>query len=157
MSRGGIVLLLILICAPAGCYSYVPATPRTIAPAADVRVRLSPEHRAELQDFFGREMATLDGSVIDVDPTGLRLETITAGIGYGMRARPLTQQLTVPWNQIVELEEKQLNRARTAGGIVVAAAVLGAALYHIFGGTVGGTQLEPPSGGDQSLLPIPIR
>jgi hypothetical protein len=153
--KGRSVLALVVGMALPGCYSYLPATPQTLVPEAEVRVRPTLEYRAGLRSLLGTEPSTLQGTVVRSDGAELTLEIVTAGIQYGVRAQPLTQRLDIPWVQVIEVEERRLDRARTTGVAATAGALAIGALVYLIRMEVGGTPDDPPSGGDEARIPLP--
>jgi hypothetical protein len=155
--RGYSALALLLGATLTGCYSYLPTTPQALVPATEVRVRPTLEYRAGLRDLLGTEPTTLEGTVVGSGEGEMTIEIVTAGIQYGARARPLTQRIAVPWTQVLEVEEKRLDRARTTGVLAAAGGLAVAAVVYLIRLEAGGTPDGPPDGGDEARLPLPAR
>lgn len=139
-------------CLASGCYTYVPmGAPGGLASSSEVRVRPSAEYRAGLRSLLNFEPMTVQGRVLDVGEEGFRLEIVTASVEYGARGSPLTQQVVVPWSEVLVLEEKHFDRRRTsllAGTLAVLGSVV---VAFMLGGEAGGTLEAPPNGGDEAI------
>lgn len=156
-ARGRAVLVLLATVGAAGCSTYRPVSRAALVPAAEVRVRITREYGADLQSIFMVPPATLEGRVIRADGAGLLLETVTAGVQYGTRTRPLTQRISVPWPHVVEVEERRPDRARTALVAGAVGAVTLAAVLSLLDSDAGGTPPPGPGGNDEARLPASPR
>jgi len=135
-----------------GCYTYVPlADGGGLAVSSEVRVRPTAEYRADLRPLLNFEPTTLRGRVLEMEEGGFRLEIVSAGIEYGARGSPLTQQVMVPWSDVLELEEKRFDRSRTALLGVTLTTLAGVAVVFMLGGKAGGTVEPPPNGADETI------
>ena len=158
--RWWLVALLGWLPVGAGCYSYVATGAETLVPGDVVRLRVTPQEVARLDDLFSGE-PWYGGTTLF--STGLELmspfeEDGWIGgrfrfgqgdqLGVALRrpnASDRTVTLRIP--EVARLERQQLNRTRTAlllGGVLVGAVGLLQTIH--LGGNPGSTP-GPPSGG----------
>ncbi|MDH5758858.1 MAG: hypothetical protein OEZ65_04665 [Gemmatimonadota bacterium] len=127
-----------------GCFQYLPSTPQEIAPGQSVRVRLTPEEASRFADLRLASPRLLEGTVVDRSASAFMLDASVGGRAAGDGSVALSQRVNVPLSGIVEVERKEMDRARTSllvgGGVALATVMLVKA-----GGAFGGS--EPPSGG----------
>ena len=138
---------LLLLPGLAACYTYVPIEPAAVAPGASVRVRVSTAAAARIAPLLGgADSRVVAGTMIESAPGGMIVEIPTivpADIGSSFQT--LHQRVSIPRDELVELEARELDRFRTgslaaAVAIVVGTAVLKAlkrdpALEKLPGGT----------------------
>jgi hypothetical protein len=125
-----------------------------------VRAHLSPSQAAELADYLPSQAdRMIEGTVVENgrDELMLLVPVTTANI-RGVREK-LNQRLGIPFDGIVEIEQKELERGKTAmvsvGGVILTGLFLFETLGPGFGG--GNTGSEGPRPEDSIiLLRIPI-
>lgn len=143
--RANRILTISLLFVASGCYSYQATSLESLSPGEDVRLRLSQDEAARLQDLPLSQGRLLNAMVLDATGSELLFET-TVGVNDAQRGtRALTQRVSVAFREIVEVEQRSLDRLRTgtlAGG---AAALVGIVLYAQFRGSSGSD--GPPDGG----------
>ena len=106
-----------------GCYTYTPIESTALLPDAKVRARISAVEADRLREYLPNSDRLLEGVVIGTD-TGsvvLQVPAMTRETTGGLQV--LHQRVSISRAGILELESKQLNRART--GLVIG--VLGTA------------------------------
>lgn len=136
-----------------GCSVYEPLSPGTAPPVgADVRARLTTPGAVRISDRMGEPVREFEGMVLSAG---------SDSIGFGLLT---ASEYTRPWDsvdtlkvstlEIFEMEEKRLDRTRTAilvGGVGIVTGVVVAALFNASGGSEDG---DPPGPIDGALIPI---
>jgi hypothetical protein len=145
---------LVLAWTFAGCYRYLPVTPEAVPPGEAVRIRLTPEEAANFPDLRLTEGRLLEGRLFHASESMLTLET-TVGVNDPQRGtRALVQRVEIPRGAMVELERRELDRARTgflvAGGTAVVTAVVVSQLRK------GSGSDDPPGGGGVEATRVPL-
>ena len=109
----------------AACYTYAPIEPGVVQPGTGVRARVSASGAERLAPLLGttRESRVLSGTLVDVRSDTLIVQVPTvAQAAVGTSVEPLHQRLSIPRTELLELETRRLDRARTAavaGGVAV--------------------------------------
>jgi hypothetical protein len=143
-----------------GCYTYHPVGQADLRPEMPVRAHLSPSQAAELAEYLPSEADRLiEGTVVENgrDELMLLVPVTTANV-RGVREK-LNQRLGIPFDGIVEIEHKELDRGKTAvisvGGVILTGLFLFETLGPGFGG--GNSGSEGPRPEDSIILiRIPI-
>ncbi len=143
-----------------GCYKYVPATLDTTPVGSKVQALLSTEGQILLEERVGIYGQTVTGELLEVsgDSVLLAVRSTRASAGIGS----LYQRVDFSRSQILRIDQRQLDAARTTGLIAVAAGGLVLILSQVFGESNPG-QIEPPDDGtierifDGWVLRIPVR
>ena len=136
-----------------GCTVYVPLDPGTPPSAGtNVRARLTTPGALRVSDRVGSPVQEVEGEVLvsQGDSLGLRLMATTE---YG-RPWDAAEVLTLSTLEIYQLEEKRLDRKRTAflaGGVGVVSGVIVAALFN-----ASGSSKDNDPGGDIDAILIPF-
>jgi hypothetical protein len=132
-----------------GCYTYHPVGPADLRPEMPVRATLSPSQAAELADYLPSEADRLiEGTVLGNgrDELMLLVPVTTANV-RGIRQK-LNQRLEIPFDGIVEMEHKELDRWKTGivsvGGVLLTGIFLFETLGPGFGGNNGGSEGPRP-------------
>jgi hypothetical protein len=107
-----------------GCYSHVPVALESVPAGARVRARVSATEAERLEGVLGGERRTVGGVYRGREGAGLLLELPAVTGPTGQR---LTQRVSVSGDQVVEIELRRLDRARTYG-LVAALTAVGSAL-----------------------------
>jgi hypothetical protein len=138
-----------------GCYTYEPVRLGEIPVGADVRARVSADEAERLREVFGREDRLVDGTVVEDGTDGLLLDApVLSAVQRG--GETLSQRLSLPASEILEVELRQLDQVRT--GTLLGVAVAGA-VYLLVSQLEGGRgteerpELPPPT---EMRLPIRI-
>lgn len=106
-----------------GCFSYVPAEMGSVAPGEDVRAFLAMDQvAAGLAGLSNQPNSSVAGRLMREDGEQVVLRVPVAVQPFGSMSGPIGQDLIIPSRQIVQLERREFNRARTgvavAGGVV---------------------------------------
>jgi len=134
--------------AATGCYSYTVVAPGSVPPGTSVRAELSSEGVIRLEPVLGGLQRQVRGEVIDADGRQLLLLARTSGgVMDPGSAHFSRQRLVIEQGEILRLEQRQLEKARSAvfSGFV-ASALVGAALYFITGKSRGRDTTQPTDG-----------
>lgn len=136
-----------------GCFTYRPATVDRLEPGTTVRTLLTPQQVVELDGVVTVRERRLTGTVVQATDDRLLLDIRVASTGEGALARPLNQRIALPAAAVVDVEERVLDRWKTAlvvGG--VAAIVGGFVAWQIVEGDNSpvGDPKDPP---DASRIP----
>ena len=141
-----------------GCYKYVPATLDTTPVGSKVQALLSTEGQMLLEERVGIYGRTVTGELVEVtgDSVLLAVPSVRASTGLGS----LYQRVYFSRSQILRIDQRQLDAARTGGLIAVAAGGLVLILSQVFGESNPG-QIEPIDGGNDRIangwiLRIPV-
>ncbi len=143
--------------ATVGCYNYQPISPNEIAPATNVRLRLSGDAVERLRAGTNNEARLLDdfsvsGSVMRLNSDSLVLSVESSRSSDAM-TRPVTffQPVALLRSDLRAAEVRRLDRKRTTiTAVVLSALAIGAATYAIIhGGEASGT--SGPSGGPNEI------
>ena len=137
MARTGLILALLLT--GSGCARWVPAQLGTVPPGTDVRLRLSEEGAAQLEEMTGAGAAEVTGELLQWEPEVL-VSTVLAPTGA--RVDPgLRQRLVVDPANVVGIDVREVDRTRTGflvGGVVaVAGSAVVWAVVNIIRGSEG--------------------
>lgn len=148
MTRAGLILALLLTVS--GCARWVPAQLGTVPPGTDVRLRLSEEGAAQLEEMTGSGAAEVTGELLQWEPEVL-VSTVLAPTGA--RVDPsLRQRLVVDPANVVGIDVREVDRTRTGflvGGVVaVAGSAVVWAIVNIVRGSEG-APTTPPTDGPQ--------
>ena len=142
-----------------GCYKYVPATLDTTPVGSKVQALLSTEGQVLLEERVGIYGRTVAGELVEVagDSVLLAVPSVRASAGIGS----LYQRVYFSRSQILRIDQRQLDAARTTGLIAVVAGGLALILSQAFGESIPG-QIEPPGNGTDRIsngwiLRIPVR
>lgn len=144
------VAALFVLC---GCSVYLPLNPEALPPAGtNVRATLTTPGAVRISDRLGSPVREIEGEVLSFwgDSLGLSLMATTE---YG-RPWDSVDTLKLGTMEIFQLEEKRLDKRRTAflaGGIGVVSGVLIAALFRAATGSEDG---EPPGDPDAIVIPF---
>ena len=154
------VALILGVVASAGCYNYQPISPSEIAPATDVRVRLSGDAVERLRAGNNNEARLLDDFTVSGRVTRLSADSMVLSVesshSSDAMTRPVTffQPLALRRSDVRAADVRRLDRKRTTiTTVVLSALAIGAATYAILhGGEASGT--NGPSGGpNESRVP----
>ncbi len=132
------------LAASLGCYKYVPATLDTTPVGSRVQALLSTEGQILMEERVGIYGRTVTGELLEVagDSVLLAVRSARASAGLGS----LYQRVDFSRSQILRIDQRRLDAARTGGLIAVAAGGLALILSQVFGESNPG-QIEPGDGG----------
>jgi hypothetical protein len=148
--------LLGLIPLVSACYTYATIDPVAARAGDGVRARITPQAATRLAPLLGTgENRVLAGKLIENRAGDLIIEApAVVEVGVGSSIQSLYQRVSVARGDVIELEARRLDRART--GIVAAAAavvVTGAVIKAAAGGR--GKEGIPGGGGTDTRIPVP--
>jgi hypothetical protein len=152
MARASLLLFAVLL---TGCYSYVPQRPGEIPPGTEVRVHLSSDGARRVTETYPYVTGTIEG----------RLERWASDVEVsfpipptpGMVDRGLRNRIVIPQTDVVGIDLKQRDQARTAALSVGFGALVAVAAIGIFGGVFGGSTIDEPAPPEDILVPFWIR
>jgi hypothetical protein len=135
-----------------GCFSYIPARPGEVEAGVDVRARISPDASARIAPLLGAADARrLDGKLIELGGDTLIVEVPTVMLSNSEFGRTPNQRVSIARSDLVELEVRKLDRARTVGVVGGGALVLGVTLINALKGEPGKEPL-PGGGGTDAIV-----
>lgn len=157
MVRASLVLALLI--AVSGCARWVPARVGEVPVGTDIRLRLSDEGAAQLEELTGTPRSEVSGQLLEWGSEVMVSAALQAA-GAGANSSGLRQRFVVDEENIVGVDIRELDRARTGifvGGVAV---VAGSAIVWVVsqltgGGTAAPTD-PPPPGPSEPLVRIPI-
>lgn len=120
-------LLLVLLLALAGCYTYQPVGGVVPAPGERIRLDLSDEGSARISRRIGYPIQRLEGRVIEAEPSSLLLGVSWGGIYAGTPFEDRRDTLSFRESDYFRLERRRLNVARTGAfglGVVAVLAIV---------------------------------
>jgi hypothetical protein len=135
------------------CSVYLPLNSDTPPPVgADVRARLTTPGAVRISDLMGAPVREFEGEVLSVGADSIGFGLLTAS--EYTRPWDSVDTLRVATLEIFEMEEKRLDRTRTAflvGGVGIVTGVVIAAMFNASGGS---EDDDSPGGIDAVLIPI---
>ena len=135
----------------AACYTYTPIESGVARPGASVRARVTPSASGRIGPLIGATDARLViGTLVENNDGALIVEVATivpADAGTGIQA--LHQRVSIARSDLVELETRTLDRARTAAVTGAAVIVVGGGALRSFKGN--GSSEGQPTGGSTDL------
>lgn len=137
------------------CYTYAPATPAALQPGMGVRVRVNASTAERVAPLLGATDArVLSGKLID-NPSGTLIVEVPTVVqtGVGSATQSLYQRISLAPAEIVELESRRLDRARTTIVVGAAAAVAGSVAIAALRSNPG---LDHPPSGSSTDSRIPL-
>lgn len=143
MSVGRRCVLLLLLLSSPGCYSYRVTTLDALRPGDGVRVRISPEEAERLVAVRLSDDRLVMADVLEQSASTLLVETHAAPV-VAPGSRPLRQRISIPVQEIREVELREMDRLKTGlvGG-VIAAATAWLLIEQLQGGS-GQPDVDPP-------------
>ena len=152
MTRAGPILALLLTVS--GCARWVPAELGTVPAGADVRLRLSEDGAAQLEEITGARASEVTGELLQWEPEVL---VSTALAPTGAHVDPsLRQRLVVDPANVVGIDVREVDRTRTGflvGGVVaVAGSAVVWAVVNIIRGSEGAPTTSPTDGPQEPFV-----
>ena len=130
-----------------GCYHYIPATPDELAPAQDIRARVSLTQAEALEEILQRDNPrVINGTVVERSGESVVVDVPVTTDLQGDRLRTLRQRVTLPLNSIQELERRELARGRTYALVGASTALIAMAITGWVIQSEGGVGEELPPG-----------
>jgi len=104
-----------------GCYQYQSGSIATIRPSEIVHVALSPEASVSLASTIGPNATTIDGRVLSVNQTTLRLAVTQIARAVGPEEFLQNEPIEIPARGALEITVRSVDRMRSAlafGGLL---------------------------------------
>jgi hypothetical protein len=139
-----------------GCYTYVGTSLAQAPVGGTVRAHVTnaAADRAEAQ--LGYHSTTLDGRLVQRQSASQLLLRVPAQVyTSGAETRRFYQRIQLSASDVLELETRRLDVARTAGITALGVAVVAYIVTHVLGGHNGGG-VPPPSGGSPNPALVPV-
>lgn len=143
MRRG--FLIVALAFGATGCHTFQPATIADLTPGEDVRARVTGAFADSLSAVLSGDARVLEGSYVESNGSTVYIDVPVSSAYQGMRLQTLNQRIEVPATAFVDVERRELSRARTGLAIGAVLAAAGAILITQLSGDTGGGSL--PGGG----------
>ncbi|MCY3704241.1 MAG: hypothetical protein OXH08_01885 [Gammaproteobacteria bacterium] len=151
-------LLMALVILVSGCARWVPARVGDVPVGTDVRLRLSDEGAAQLEELTGTRRSEVAGQLLQWDSEVMVSAALQAA-GAGANSSSLRQRFVVDQEDILGVDIRELDRTRTGlfvGGVAV---VAGSAIVWVVSQLAGGGTAAtnpPPSGPSEPFVRIRI-
>ena len=138
-------MVLTVVAASTACYRYVPNTRSDLQVGEEVRVRLTSDGSAALQNLVGANVVAIDGRVTARSDTAYALSMGGTTKREGDSAVWSGEPVTVPRSAIAAVEHRVLHKKKTL--LMSAAGIAGAALVAVVVSAVSGGGSSGPDGG----------
>jgi hypothetical protein len=132
MNRLRNTLTLAAILPLAACYSYQTIPVDDVRPDLPVHLRVKPEAAEHLAQVAGYPTQDVDGRVISLERDTILLRVRSPLTAPANPDQQLYQRLDVPVSQLIEVQQRHLNRTKTYASVAVAAAGAGALAIWVF-------------------------
>jgi hypothetical protein len=144
------VLMLITAILP-GCYRYVPVTVESVSPSETVRARVASGAGSD-GTARPQEPRTLEGELLARDDAGFTLFVPAAVRQQGFFTENLRERVRVSSADVIGIERRELDRARTFVLLGAGTAAVVALVIETLSGETGGNTIDrtPPG-------PAPVR
>ncbi|TVP48492.1 MAG: hypothetical protein EA350_03245 [Gemmatimonadales bacterium] len=142
--------MLLLLVSVTACYRYSPLVGESPRPGEEVRLRLSGAASAELSDRVGRPIRSLEGRVLASPADSVVVDVGWGAIYAGTVFEGRRDTISFGREQLLEVDRKELSRARTTG-LAAAMAVAVVAVFRALGTGRGGSGGDPGGGGPPPL------
>lgn len=117
----------------AGCYSYEPVTLTPAPVRADVRLRITDRATADLREYLGPNVETLNGQLLAADSGNVGMAVRSIVMYNGAEQFWAGDRVTIPRTAVARVELRQFSLTRTAfltalslvGAVVLGDALLG--------------------------------
>ncbi len=143
------VLLSTSLLVTAGCFHYMPTRLGETSPGMDVRVQVSPDQAALLNQQLGTRGELIRGRLVDQFDEALLIETRVVG----SRTR-IYQRVRIPRGDVVGVEARKLAPVKTGFLIGVLTVTTSAVIAMVF--SQGTNQQEPLPDGIDNRIVIPL-
>jgi hypothetical protein len=152
--RGRGFLLVGALAATTGCYTYLPSAVNEVSPGTPVRIRLTAVEAGRLVEQRLTDSRVLTGTLVEGDAENLLVDTSVGHNDVERGMRSVVQRVSVPAHEILEIEQRQLDRGRT--GLVVGAGTVALGVVIALRSRGGGGGPDGPGGGAQESVRVPI-
>jgi hypothetical protein len=156
MKRLGYMLALVALFPAAACYSYHTIPVDDLQPDLPVRLRVKPEASEHVAQVTGYPTQDVQGRIVSLLRDTVLLAVRVPAAAQADVTQQLYQRLDIPVSQLIEVQQRQLNRTKTYVSVALAAAGAGAlALWAFTSSTLLGSQSTPPVI-NNSIAPPPL-
>ena len=142
-------LLMALVILVSGCARWIPARVGEVPAGTDIRLRLSEEGAAQLEELTGTRQSEVSGQLLQWG-SEVMVSAALRTAGAGANSSSLRQRFVVDEEDIVGVDVRELDRTRTGlfvGGVAV---VAGSAIVWVVSQLAGGgtaAPTDPPTSG----------
>jgi hypothetical protein len=151
------VLSLVFLCQ--ACYTYTPIELADVTPEMEIRATVTGAQVDALEDQLPGADRILDGTVVQADDGEILLDVESMRAQRGGRVEMYAQRVRLPSSGIVDLQMREMDKAKTYGLTGAIVAGVGLAAFLALDAGIGG---ESSSGGQTPqdtrvpLIRIPI-
>ena len=150
-SRTKVAALLPLLAG--ACHAYAPSSLAELGAGDRVRTLLTREQLSEFDEFLPRGERSLEGTVVEVDSSGLLLEVPLVSVAEGIRLDSYHQRLRIPAPGVADVEVRSLARGRTYTLVGIVGVAVGAIVsYQLRSARRGSTNPPDPPNEDGALV-----
>jgi hypothetical protein len=151
------VALIALFMSVSGCFRYVEADPGVVPEGEPVRIHLTREGMADLRELSSEVEPVVTGMVVRREEGRLLLHIPIGRRPEGFYTQDLGQNVVIPLREIVQLEQRRLDRVRTGLLTGASAVVVATVLLTIIDDAYGGPGEAPPDQEQMQGFEFPIR
>ena len=151
-------LLMALVILVSGCARWIPARVGEVPAGTDIRLRLSEEGAAQLEELTGTRRSEVSGQLLQWG-SEVMVSAALRTAGAGANSSSLRQRFVVDEEDILGVDVRELDRTRTGlfvGGVAV---VAGSAIVWVVSQLTGGgtaTTGPPPVAPSEPFVRIRI-
>ena len=134
-----------------GCYSYPPRPLSDVSRSAAVSAEITDVGRVALAEPIGSGVARVDGRVLEVSDSTVRLAVTEVTFLSGLSNKWQGQDVTLRLQDVKSISQRTYSKQRTAVAIILGAVLAGAILVAGFTGLFSGD-----GGRDKTVDPPPV-
>jgi hypothetical protein len=140
-----------------GCFRYLPVPLEATPDGQDVRLLVTRQGASELNEVANVDGAvpTLTGTIVSREGRELLLNVPVGQRQDGFHTASINQTIRVPMGEILQVERRELDKAKTGlllGGAAAGSAFIIFSIMDAFGGDSSGS----PPDLNESRIPIPF-
>ena len=156
-TRYAYLLTILLPALTLGCFSYVPVDVESVPVGTSVRAHLSPTGTEAFASRTGVDRETVNGTLVEKRNSSLVfLVRSVSSAQSSASLDDLFQQVDVPRQDIVQVEQKKLQTEKTA--LTIAGGIVGAGVFLYFSlRGEPGTYTPPPDVGPVDNIRVPFQ
>lgn len=136
-----------------GCFSYVPVETAAVSPGEEVRVYLTRQGLASVEQLNLEEGPIVRGSVVEQDASQLLLRVPVTSVREGFHSVPIGQDVRIPSDAILQMERRVLDRSGT-GLLVAGTAAMAAGVVWLIVDSGGGREEDDPPSPPEIRIPL---
>lgn len=137
-----------------GCYTYLPTSAADVRPGTPVRMRITGDQARALYEQRLTDDRLLAGTLVERSGDGFLVDTPVGHNDAQRGMRAVLQRVAVPERDVLEIEQRTLNKART--GAVMAAGMVAAGVVIALQSSGGGDGDDGPGPGTPESRRIPL-